>query len=212
MRTGPVPTGWVAIWPLSTFLRCDDRHALEAAEIGQQVRGGLLDPDDDGVRSRCADVGDGAELVDVGQLLVDDAPVGVHDVVGGERAAVLERHALAQMKVPGELIGCDTPRFGECGPHLEVLVGFDQGVEHVLQHLEREVGAGLLRIELVGFACDGGDQVARSLPEIHPLGRGAGHRDQQRHHRGDDGRWLSHSHLSTRARTVSSILSELIRS
>jgi hypothetical protein len=109
------------------------------------------------------------------------------------------------LKGPGELIGCDTPRFGECRTHLQVLVGFDQGVEHVLQNLEREVGAGLLRIELIGFACDGPDEIARTLSEIDALSQGAGHRDQQRHHRGDDGRWLSHSHLSTTGRTVRSI-------
>ena len=40
--------------------------------------------------------------------------------------------------------------------HLEVLVGFDEGVEDVLEYFEGEVGTGLLRVELVGFTGDGG--------------------------------------------------------
>jgi hypothetical protein len=36
----------------------------------------------------------------------------------------------------------------------------DERVEDVLQDLEREICAGLLRVELVGFTCDRRDEIA----------------------------------------------------
>ena len=64
-------------------------------------------------------------------------------------------------KVQRELIGADVPRLGERRLHLEVGVGLDERVEDVLEHLEREVGAGLVGVELVGFTGDRGDEIAR---------------------------------------------------
>ena len=120
----------------------------------------MFEADDDRRRVRRADVGDGAELVDVGQFLVDDAAIGEDDVVGGQRAAVVELDAAAQMKGPGELIGGDVPRLRQCGPHLEVGIGFDERVVDVLEDFEGEVGAGLAGVELVGLTADRGDQAA----------------------------------------------------
>ena len=102
---GPVPTGWVAIWPLSTFLRDTIAMPLNPPRLVSRFGVGCLTRMTTVAGSGALDVGDGAELVDVGQLLVDDAAVGVDDVVGGERAAVVERHALAQVEGPGQLIG-----------------------------------------------------------------------------------------------------------
>jgi hypothetical protein len=86
-------------------MRCDlsavdvaslhDRQPLEPAEVGEQVRCRLFEGDDDSRLVGRSDTADGAELVGVGQLLIDDAPIRVNDVVGGERAAVVERDTAA---------------------------------------------------------------------------------------------------------------------
>ncbi len=60
-------------------------------------------------------------------------------------------HAVAQVEGPGELVVADLPGLRQRGAHLQVLVGLDQGVENVLQHLEREVGTRSVRVELIGF-------------------------------------------------------------
>ena len=49
------------------------------------------------------------------------------------------------------------------GPHLEVGVGFDEGVVDVFEDLEGEVGAGLVGVELVGFAGDRGHEATRRV-------------------------------------------------
>ena len=43
------------------------------------------------------------------------------------------------------------------------VVGFDEGVVDVLEDLEGEVGAGLVGVELVGFAGDRGHQSTRRV-------------------------------------------------
>ena len=119
-RTGPVPIGWVAIWPLSTLRRDTIAMPLKPPRLVSRFGVGCLTRMTTVVGSGAANVGDGAELVDVGQLLVDDAAIRVHDVVGGERAAVVKGDAAAQVERPRELVGADVPRLGQCGPHLEV--------------------------------------------------------------------------------------------
>ena len=159
-ENGPVPIGCVVIWPLSTLRRCTIAMPLKPPMFVSRFGVGCLSRMTTVVGVGRADVGDGTELVAVRQLLVDDAAIRVHDVVGGERAPVVEGDARSQVKVPAELIGADGPRLGERRPHLEVGVGLDQSVEDVLEHLEREVGAGLVGVELVGFTGDRGDEIA----------------------------------------------------
>ena len=112
--------------------------------------------------------------------------VGVDHIVGGQRAAVMKCDALAQMKRPRQLIGTDAPRLGERGSHLEVLVGLDECVEDVLEHLERKVRACLVRVELIGFAGDRRHEIARGLvAEVDTLARCTGaksERDDRAHH------------------------------
>jgi len=148
----------------------DDRESLEATEVGQQVRCRLFQRDPDGRRLGRRDPRDGAELVGVRQLLIDDPAVRVHDVVRGERAAVVECHTGAQTKRPLELVGAHDPRLGERRPHLQVFVGFDERVEDVLEHLEREVRTRLLRIELIGLTRDRCNEVSGGItPEVDPI-------------------------------------------
>ena len=191
-ENGPVPTGWVAIWPLSTFLRCTIAMPLNPPRLVSRFGVGCLTVITTVAGSGARDVGDGAEFVDVGQLLVDDAAVGVDDVVRGERAAVVKCDALSQMECPGELIGADVPRLRERGTHLEVFVGFDKSVEDVLEHLEREVGAGLLGVELVGLTGDRRDQIPGCLvAEVDPLAGGtAAECDDERGDHADSGQNL----------------------
>ncbi len=151
--------------------------------------------DDDGLRIRCAHVANGAEFVDVGEFPVDDPPVGVDDVGGTERRAVVPAHSRAEVKGPGELVGGgDLPGFRERRSHLEVLVGLDEGVEHVLQHLEGEVrGAALGGVELVWLAGDRrGDVARRRSAQINPRTRRT-RRQQPDHYEGSgQHRWSSH--------------------
>src|SRR5699024_8123800 len=90
-----------------------DRHALEHAEVGQQVRGGLGQGDHHGVVARGGDVGDGGELPGVGELLINDPVVGVGHVLGGEVAAVVEGDVVAQVEGPGEVVVADVPGLGQ---------------------------------------------------------------------------------------------------
>ena len=106
---GPVPIGWVAIWPLSTFLRCTIAMPLKPPRLVSRFGVGCLRRMTTVAGLVARDIGDGAELVGVRQFLVDDPPVRVDDVVGGERAAVVERDARAQVEGPGELVGADVP-------------------------------------------------------------------------------------------------------
>ena len=167
-----------------------DRHPLEPAEVGQQVGGGFVDGDAHGRGVDGGDIGDGGELVEIGQFLVDDPAVGVDDVVGGERRPVVEGDAAPEVERPHPLIRADLPALGERRAHLEIGVGFDQGVEDVFEHLEREVRAGLMWVELVGFTRDRGDQIARrGVAEVDAFPRGtARDRQQQRHGEGHTGR------------------------
>lgn len=55
----------------------------------------------------------------------------------------------------GPAVWADLPALGQGRAHPELVVGFDDGVEDVLENLEGEVGAGFLGIELVGLAGDG---------------------------------------------------------
>src|SRR3982074_2679373 len=79
------------------------------------------------------------------------------------------------MEGPGELVGADIPRLCEGWPHLEVFVRFDERVEDVLQDLEGEMGAVLLRIELIGLTGDRSDDISRRcVAEADPFTRRAG--------------------------------------
>jgi hypothetical protein len=132
-----------------------DCQSLEPAEVGEQVRCWLFQGDADRRRIGGRDTRDGAEFVGVGQLLVDDAPIRILDVVGGERATVVEFDAAAQMECPHQLVGAHRPGLGERGTHLEVRVGFDERVEDVLQDLE-----GKVRVVFWGSSWSGSPAIA----------------------------------------------------
>src|SRR5699024_4083331 len=174
---------------------------LEPAEVGQQVRGGLGQDDHHGVVVRGGDVGDGGELPGVGELLINDPVVGVGHVLGGEVAAVVEGDVVAQVEGPGEVVVADVPGLGQRRLHLQVLVGLHQGVVHVLQHLEGEVGGGLVRVELVRFAADGHVQhrafaaaglVGTGAVDVDRVAGGAGGQQRQAGEPGEDGCGAAH--------------------
>jgi hypothetical protein len=64
------------------------------------------------------------------------------------------------MESPRQLVWTHGPRLGKCWAHFEIGIRLDERVEDVLQNLELEICGGLLRVELVGFACDRRDQIA----------------------------------------------------
>src|SRR5699024_3007064 len=88
-------------------------HALEPAEVGEQVRGELGQGDQHGVVVRSGDVLDGGELPGVGELLVDDPVVGVGHVLAGEVRPVVEGDVVAQVEGPGEVVLADVPGLGQ---------------------------------------------------------------------------------------------------
>jgi hypothetical protein len=98
-----------------------------------------------------------------------------HHVVGGERRAVVELHALAQLEAPDRGRGL-LPGGGQRRRQAQVLVAADQWLEHVaghgqLQRLVERVRVHRQRVALVGDA--------------HRLRlRGGGQRDERR--RGED--------------------------
>jgi hypothetical protein len=75
-------------------------------------------------------------------------------------SSVVKGDTRPQAERPDELVGADDPRLGQCRSHLEVGIRFDQRVEDVFEHLEREVCAGLVGVELIGFARDSGDEIS----------------------------------------------------
>ena len=102
----------------------------------------------------CRDGGDVVESPRRRELTVDDPPIGVDDVGCGQRLTVVPPNVRAQRENVLRLFGIDLPALCERRDHLELFVGFDESVEDVLEYLEREVGGGLVRVELIGLTGD----------------------------------------------------------
>src|SRR5690606_12097800 len=111
----------------------DDRHALESADVHQEVRGRAGQADLDGPLVDRVDRFDRLEPVGVGRprFGIHDPLEGVDDVVGGQVPAVVELHSFAQVEGPGELIVGDVPALGEGRVHRQVVAGLDASVGDV---------------------------------------------------------------------------------
>ena len=110
-----------------------------------EIDGEVVDLDDLGIERNAG--------LQVGALFAN--PVrGEHHIVGGEGVAVLEFHALAQMKTPAGRFR-NLPAFRQPGDDLEILVTGDQPFKHLAEMcvrgaLVQRIGIERFQVALVG--------------------------------------------------------------
>ena len=130
--------------PLDVLLRHDparaaDQRPVEGHEVGPRL-----------VQVEAHPVGiDDRHLPD---LVVEDlrslGPLEAEPhVLGGERVAVVELQALAELELVDALIRAHRPRLGEAGRHQVAGHGFDERVVDGIEHPERGEARELSRIE-----------------------------------------------------------------
>lgn len=86
-----------------------------------------------------------------GVFVGDQAFERKFDGGGGERRAVVEEHALAEVEGPGEAVGGGFPLFGKSGDDFDLLfVVGDEGIEDAGDNVHRFGDVGIDRVERAG--------------------------------------------------------------
>ena len=131
-------------------------HRAIARELGQQHRIGRTEMEIDGIGVDHFDTLDGGvvrALRPLGAFLAEQAVEGVLDRIGIEGLAIVEGHALAQMKADLEPVARLLPGFGQRGHEFHVRPAIGQAIEDIRRgrgpvhqkRVDRVPGARVLR-------------------------------------------------------------------
>jgi len=119
----------------------------------------LGDQPGDGPGSALAELAralDGAEQVGGARsnLRIEDPRQGIHDILGGHLAAVVEAHALPEGERPREPVARRLPELGERRPDHQRLIELDEPVKDLLGHRAAVDVDDARRVERLGVVAE----------------------------------------------------------